>query len=501
MNLIPKPLSCIRTQGFFSLKETSVPEVFQELFSSVSSYFGSGECKFQFNNDSAMEPEEYRLEIAPEGILITSSTSAGAFYAAVTLKQILLEQGPILPATTVCDKPNLPIRGYMLDVSRYFFTVDEVKRQIDYLSTLKYNRFHWHLTDDQGWRVEIKKYPKLTEKGSKRNRMLFRLYPQRGYYSQEEIKEIVSYAHSRHMKVVPEIDLPGHFSAALAAYPEYGCAKTKCKVQETFGVKFNVACIGNPATVPFLCDILDELIELFPDGEIHLGGDEVPSYRWKLCPDCQKVYEEKGCKDYLDFEAVLLNDLAAHLKERGVTATVWHNPMPSLSPDIIDQVWCNQISYDHLAETPRKLLNSYSNYFYFDFPYALAPLKQTYEAPLTLNGKDVIGLEGCMWTELVPNQAQAERISAPRLLATAEKGWTNPDIMDYNDFIARCRTFPYYRHIGMESYPESRWNPTGISAMLDRIWWERRQLYWGAIGNLYQNIRAKHSIIRRKNKL
>lgn len=258
--------------------------------------------------------------------------------------------------------------------------------------------------------------------GSKRNRILFRLYPQCGFYSQKEIKEIVSYARSQHMKVVPETDLPGHFSAALAAYPEYGCAKTKCKVRETFGVKFNVACIGNPETVPFLYDILDKLIELFPDGEIHL------------------------------------------------------------------------------AESHRKLLNSYSSYFYFDFPYALAPLKQTYEAPLSVHGKESIGIEGCLWTELVPNQAQAERICAPRLLATAEKGWTNPDLLDYNDFIARCRTFPYYRCIGMESYPESRWNPTGICALAGRIWWERRQLYRGAVGNLYQNTKAKHSITRRKKK-
>lgn len=233
------------------------------------------------------DPEAYRIEVSEQEICISSAGEAGLFYALQTLKQILLTNGCKIPSLSINDAPLYHYRGFMLDVGRYFYPVEEVKHFLDLMAVHKLNIFHWHLTEDQGWRVEIKKYPRLTEFGSKRSHTNFGFRPHSGFYTQEDIREVVAYAHSKYIKVIPEIDMPGHMQSAIACYPELSCFNRSLPVATHWGVKHDILCAGKESTYQFIFDVLDELIPLFPDGYFHLGGDEVVKMRWQLCPHCQ----------------------------------------------------------------------------------------------------------------------------------------------------------------------------------------------------------------------
>lgn len=265
----------------------------------------SGGISLQLGLDNA-NPEAYQLKVTGDNVVISAPTEAGVFYGIQTLrKSVSVNKASVieLPAVDIVDKPRFSYRGMMLDVGRHFFTMDEIKTYIDILALHNINRFHWHLSEDQGWRIEIKKYPKLTEVGAYRKETVigrnsgkYDGKPYGGFYTQEQAKEIVDYAAKRYITVIPEIDLPGHMLGALAAYPELGCTGGPYEVWTQWGVSDNVLCAGNDKTIEFIKDVLAEIIEIFPSEYIHVGGDECPKIQWAKCPKCQARIKALGLK-------------------------------------------------------------------------------------------------------------------------------------------------------------------------------------------------------------
>jgi hexosaminidase len=346
----------------------------------------------------------------------------------------------------------------MLDEARHFFGAETVKRLLDWMAALKLNRFHWHLTDYQGWRVEIVKYPRLAEVGGRRagtqvgsffpRRATLDETPYEGWYTQQEIREIVDYAAARHITIVPEIDLPGHFSAALAAYPHLGCqagSREPARVRQRWGIFEDVACVGSPQTLAFLRDVLNELCALFPGRWIHLGGDEVKTEHWQACPHCRRIKRRYGYADWADLTTHTMNVLAVHLRRHDKTAVVWNEALrPSLSKDVVVMHWRPGAGW--MRRTKQALHDSYSVVFqtwlesYFDYPYWMVPLRGVYRAqslddvtPAAASAEvdaaaaeNVLGVQGALWTEFVADEARIQFNVFPRLAAKAEVGWTGP---------------------------------------------------------------------------
>ena len=441
-------------------------------------------------------PEEgYELIIGEERTELKAATESGYRYGEVTLNLIASAGNPSTELR-IHDKPRYRWRGYMLDVSRYFFSVDDVMKQIDFMAVMKLNVLHLHLTDDQGWRVEIKKYPRLTEVGAWRRRTLFRLKRHGGYYTQEELKEIVSYAHANGIKVVPEIEFPGHFTAVIAAYPELGCYGKGVKVAENFGVKYDVACLGNPQVMQFVKDVLSELFPIFTDEYYHIGGDEVLYQRYELCPKCRKAKEEAGAKSWAELQARFVNEIAAFLNENGKRAITWNEAVPSGKVDksIIWQYWQGGLDESALAteiNAGRQVIISSRCPYYLDLPYATNTLRAIAEyrdVPQGADPEKVLGLEFALWTELVPDQRNAEKKMFPRLALMAEKAWRG-EVAD--DFPVRYTEIAEKLiALGADIPEKLKMPPKGIAAVIDKIWFNRSQLYWGAITNLIGNIKA-----------
>ena len=454
-----------------------------------------GAPKYERVYDEGMAAENYELTVADNGAKIRAGSQSGFIYGETTLNLLTSSAEPIA-ATRICDGPKWAWRGYMLDVSRYFFSVDDVKKQIDFMAVLKLNVLHLHLTDDQGWRVEIKKYPRLTEVGAWRRRTLFRLKRHGGYYTQEELKEIVSYAHANGIKVVPEIEFPGHFTAVIAAYPELGCYGKGVKVAENFGVKYDVACLGNPQVMQFVKDVLSELFPIFTDEYYHIGGDEVLYQRYELCPKCRKAKEEAGAKSWAELQARLVNEIAAFLNENGKRAITWNEAVPSGKVDksIIWQYWQGGLDESALVteiNAGRQVIISSRCPYYLDLPYATNTLRAIAEyrdVPQGADPEKVLGLEFALWTELVPDQRNAEKKMFPRLALMAEKAWRG-EVAD--DFPVRYTEIAEKLiALGADIPEKLKMPPKGIAAVIDKIWFNRSQLYWGAITNLIGNIKA-----------
>jgi len=297
-------------------------------------------------------PGAYNLHINEKEVYIAGDNAAGVFYGIQTLIQLL----PVNPANkqlqvpqlSIEDRPRFAYRGMHLDVARHFFSVKEVKKYIDYLALYKFNNFHWHLTEDQGWRIEIKKYPKLTEVGSCRAQTLSGRYGSDvydgkkycGFYTQEEIKEVVQYAADRHINVIPEIDIPGHSLAALSSYPFLGCTKGPYKVMETWGVSNEVLCAGNDSTYRFYEDVLDEIIQLFPSAYIHIGGDECPKERWKTCPVCQQKMKKESLPDEHALQSYFITRIEKYINSKGRKIIGWDEILEGgLAPNATVMSW------------------------------------------------------------------------------------------------------------------------------------------------------------------
>ena len=404
--------------------------------------------------------EGYALDVTPGGIHIRAPWSAGLFYGLQSLRQLLpadaaaLPPGQVLdlPCLSIRDRPCYPWRGFMLDEARHFFGVATVKRVLDWMACLKLNRFHWHLTDDQGWRVEIQQYPLLTEVGGRRagtqvgsflpRRAQIDPTPYEGWYTQRQIHELVDYAAARHITIVPEIDLPGHFSAALAAYPHLGCSAGAtaeahaARVRRRWGIFEDVACVGNPQTVAFMRDVLNEVCQLFPGRHIHLGGDEVKTVHWQACPHCRRIKRRYGYGSWADLTTHTMNVLAVHLRRRDKTAVVWNEALrSSLSKDVVVMHW--RPGWRSMGRTKQALRDGYQVVFqtwlesYFDYPHTIVPLRSVYRARTFEDvepamAQNVLGVQGALWTEFVADEARIQFNVFPRLAAKAEVGWSGP---------------------------------------------------------------------------
>ena len=425
--------------------------------------------------------EGYTLNISPEDIIIEAGDAAGAFYAVQTLKQIVPVQAyetPIdlkklnLPTLAIEDTPHFAYRGFMLDCARHFWNVETVKEIIDILATHKMNKLHWHLTEDQGWRIEIKKYPLLTEIGSLREQTTtghnegFDGIPYGGYYTQKDIKEIVKYAQERFVTIIPEIEIPGHSLGALCAYPWLGCRgeEGNYKTWPLWGVSPQIACAGKESTFKFWEDVLGEVIDLFPGEYIHIGGDEAPRDEWKVCPLCQQRIKENGLKNEAELQSYVTHRVEEFLNKHGRKLIGWDEILEGgVSQSATIMSWRGASGGINAAKKGNYAIMTPNNHCYFDYfqttdkldePDAIGgyvPLYKTYELnpydKLTAEQqKFILGVQGNLWCEYVPTRMQLQYMALPRLGAIAEIGWSNPapESKDTRDFIKRSKHLSRY---------------------------------------------------------
>ncbi len=417
--------------------------------------------------------EGYRLTADRSGITVTGATEAGVFYGVQTLrKAIPFSNGEevVLPAVEINDYPRFAYRGAHLDVSRHFFNTDSIKRFIDMLALHNINRFHWHLTDDQGWRIEIKKYPKLSTVAAERDETVIGrntgVYDGVHYgpffYTQEECRDIIRYAAERHITVIPEIDLPGHMQAAIAAYPEFGCTGGPYEVWKMWGVSDNVLCAGNDATLKFIEDVLEEVIAVFPSEYIHIGGDECPKEQWKKCPKCQARIKALGIKgdDKHSAEMYLQSFVISHaekfLNSKGRQIIGWDEILEGgLAPNATVHSWRGIDGGLEAARQGHNCIMSPNNFLYFDYyqtkyiddePLCIGgyvPVEKVYsfepmhESLTPEQQKYIIGVQANLWTEYIPDFKRVEYMELPRMAALCEVQWCKPENKDYEDFKTR----------------------------------------------------------------
>jgi hexosaminidase len=402
-----------------------------------------------YKEDKTLPAEGYTINANADGIAIGYGGEAGKFYAQKTLEQILRQSQFGIPQMTIKDTPKYNYRGFMLDCARHFFDLDEIKRLLDIIAGLKLNKFHWHLTDDQGWRVEIKKYPRLTEVGSRRSATRGDGREVKGFYSQEQIKEIVRYAADRFIEVIPEVDMPGHFTAAIASYSYLGCENKEIRVSESFGIHADIACAGKEATYEFCKDVLKEVFDLFPSKFIHLGGDEALKMKWINCPDCQQKMKENNLKNEEELQGYFMNRMTEFAKENGKTVINWNDGLigGNMDESVILQYWKeSKLGKEILfreASNGRKIIMSPFYAYYMDYPYGMTGLKKTYNYEVAKEfEKGVIGLEAPLWAEYVADNEKLHYMIFPRLIAVAERAWSKEN--RYSDFIGRLEEYYNY---------------------------------------------------------
>lgn len=422
---------------------------------------------------NADAPEGYQLKVNSDGVVITGASEAGVFYGIQTLRKsipMVENSTPILSAVEINDAPRFGYRGVHFDVSRHFFTVDEVKQFIDMMALHNMNRLHWHISDDQGWRIEIKKHPRLTEVGSQRKQTVIGRYnsgeydgkPYGGFYTQEQAREIVDYASKRYITVIPEIDLPGHMQAALAAYPQLGCTGGPYDVWTTWGVSDDVLCAGNDSVLTFIDDVLAEIIDIFPSEYVHIGGDECPKVRWEACPKCQAKIKELGFKtdDKHSKEEYLQSYIIKHgekfLADHGRKMIGWDEILEGgLAQNATVMAWRGEGGGIEAARQHHDVIMVPNTYFYFDYyqsndtenePLSIGgyvPLEKVYSyepsntALTPEEQKYIIGIQANHWTEYIATFPHLQYMALPRWAALSEVQWSSPDKKDYKSFISR----------------------------------------------------------------
>ena len=440
-------------------------------------------------NAKIQQPEGYRITIGNREVLIEGRTAQGVFYGIQTLRKSLpMTKGAVvLPAAIIEDSPRFAYRGMHLDVSRHYFSLDFVKQYIDMMVLHNMNVFHWHLTDDQGWRMEIKKYPKLTTEGSVRaNTVLGRNStvtdgtPHGGFYTQAECREIVEYARQRYITVIPEIDMPGHMLGALTAYPELGCTGGPYHVEGRWGVFDDILCAGKEKTFQFVEDVLTEVMDVFPAEYIHIGGDEAPRTRWKACPLCQQRIADEGLveKDGQSPEARLqgyfTKRVERFINDHGRKLIGWDELLESdVNPSATIMSWRGTKGGLEASKKGHDVIMTPVGYCYFDYyqtdnttwgePLSIGgnlPVEKTYSfnpAPPTLSPEaqsHIIGVQGNLWTEYIAYPTQAEYHVLPRMGALAEVQWMEPAQKDFSSFLERSQSLlRWYKHYGWTYAP------------------------------------------------
>jgi len=420
--------------------------------------------------------EGYTLDVTSDKIVITAPSAAGLFYGVQTVRQLLPPQVEsksgtndirsfIVPKCKISDEPRFSYRGMHLDVCRHIFSVDEIKSYLDVMALNKFNTFHWHLTDDQGWRIEIKKYPELTEKGSVRKETLIGHYwaktqkydgtPYGGYFTQDQIREIVKYASDSFINVIPEIEMPGHALGALKAYPYLSCTGGTFEVATKWGVFPDVFCAGKETTFTFLEDVLDEVMGLFPYSYIHIGGDECPKDRWEVCPDCLKRMKDENLKNATELQSYFTKRIERYLNDHGRKIIGWDEILEGgIAPEATVMSWRGIAGGIDAARQGHDVIMTPGTHLYLDYyqsadttqPLAIggySPLEWVYSfeplpSELTKEEqKHILGLQGNVWTEYIPTFDHLETMAFPRAFAIAETGWTPLAKKDFEDFLLR----------------------------------------------------------------
>ncbi len=401
-------------------------------------------------SDSSVESAEgYILEITSDSVSISASDEKGFFYGKMTLRQLKMISGGTLPCLKIKDAPEFSYRGFMLDCARHMISVDEMKKMIDLAAMLKFNRFHWHLSDDQGFRIELESFPQLTKLGSIRSgdnfgSMCSSDKPYSGYYTKAEIKDIIEFCRERYIEVIPEIDMPGHTSAILHVFPELSCRKQPVEVKTRQGIYKDNLCIGNSKTTDFIKTLLDELCELFPCEYFHIGGDEAPDDYRKNCPECQRMIKKNALSDSSELQCLFADSISEYLKSKGRTAIVWNDILKGgkIRKDITVQRWLDPKKKAlEAANGGNKVIVSDFKPYYFDYPYGMYPLKKAYTHNPTgdkiLNDegrKNIIGIETPLWTEFVDTPERLEYLCLPRWFAVSETAWSAQSQKDYSLF-------------------------------------------------------------------
>jgi hexosaminidase len=478
--------------------------------------------------------EGYSLNVTKDGVAINGNSYAGTFYGMQTLIQ-LLPVDNYKPQTTNCklniplvaveDYPRFDYRGMHLDVARHFFPISFVKKYIDYLALHKMNYFHWHLTDDQGWRIEIKKYPNLTKVGAWRDGTIIGRYPGTGndnihyggFYTQEQVKEIVKYAADRRITVLPEIEMPGHASAAIAAYPWLSCFPNEetvipthpsegsklnheKKVQETWGVFDDVFCAGNDSTFSFLQGVLDEVLPLFPSQKIHVGGDECPKSNWKRCPKCQARMKALGLKDEHELQSYFIQRMEKFLNSKGRTLIGWDEILEGgLAPNAWVMSWRGEEGGITAASQNHNVIMTPGDYCYIDHSQSknedsvtiggYLPVEKVYSynpVPKQLDSskaKFIEGAQGNLWTEYIGYPSKVEYMIFPRMSALSEIVWSPIEKKDWSDFEKRLQTQFKRYDLWKANYSKAYFdlNTTLVSSNLGGVLWSAKSNKKGAI--------------------
>jgi len=486
ISIIPKPVEMQISKGYFrleknvtiSLQNSALQETAQLLRlgiqqirpSSVSIKNSTPNAikgiSLAIDSNRVVQKEGYSLAISATGIKLIGHDAAGVFYGTQTLLQLIHQQSN-LPFVQIKDYPRFGYRSMHLDVGRRIFSVTFLKKYLDLLALYKFNTFHWHLTEDQGWRIEIKRYPKLQSVAAYRNETIighkkdsphrFDGKPYGGFYTQEEVKEIVAFAQKRHITAIPEIEMPGHARAALAAYPQLGCTGGPYQTATFWGVFDDVFCAGNDSTFTFLQNVLDEILPLFPSKYIHIGGDECPKVRWKSCPKCQKRMQENHLKDEHELQSYFIQKMEKYLNAKGKNLIGWDEILEGgLSPKATVMSWQGEAGGIAAAQQHHDVVMCPESHYYLDYyqslqasePIATAgftPLEKVYRyepIPAILNPTEqtyIKGIQGNAWSEYLVSESQAEYMLFPRALAIAETAWSPKTQKDYDDFLQRLR--------------------------------------------------------------
>ena len=421
------------------------------------------------------DAEAYKLDVAPERITLRAGSHSGFLHAMQTLRQLfppqILSSTKIngvdwtIPGLIISDAPAFGWRGLHLDVGRHMFPVDFIKKFIDAMAFYKFNTFHWHLTEDQGWRLEIEKYPRLTEIGSRRAATPIPADPKRpdgqpygGCYTKDEAREIVAYAAERGITVMPEIELPGHSLAALTAYPHLGCVGGGYEVRATWGIDSNIYCAGNDAVFEFLQDVFEEALALFPSTYIHIGGDEAPKERWRNCPKCQARIKAEGLADEDELQSWFIRQIETWLNERGRRLVGWDEILEGgLAPNATVMSWRGSDGGIAAANAGHDVIMTPTTYCYLDYyqhedwsrePAAIAgtlTLEKTWQfivVPEEIapdKKQHILGGQGNIWTEYIPNAKHVEYMAFPRAIAIADILWNHPKERSYAALVERLR--------------------------------------------------------------
>lgn len=484
LNLIPKPQNIEYHSGSFVMNSKTVIQADKNYFEAkylqqiIKQQLGlnleittssKSKSKIVFLTkiieEKKTSKEWYNLSISKNEVVINTTEAHGIFYGIQTLIQLLPLEKSFeikIPCLSITDEPKFQWRGMHLDVCRHFFPKDFIKKYIDYLAMYKMNTFHWHLTDDQGWRIEIKKYPKLTEVGAWRNGSMVGHYTDQtfdnirygGFYTQDEIKEIVAYAKERHITIVPEIEMPGHALAALASYPEFSCTGGPFEVGKTWGVLEDVFC-PKDETFTFLENILTEVIALFPSEYIHIGGDECPKVRWKSCPHCQKRIKDENLKDEHELQSYFIQRIEKFVNSKGRKIIGWDEILEGgLAPNAAVMSWRgteggiaaakqkhfvvmspgSHCYFDHYQGEPKNEPIAFGGYTNVEKVYSFNPIPKELSAE---ESKYILGAQANLWTEYINTTEHVEYMLFPRIVALSEVVWGTSNPKEYKEFEKR----------------------------------------------------------------